>query len=119
MTIKKNNIFSQKGAVSVLLAVLVLSVISTIIIGVSSLMIRQVRMSGQTGRSVIAFYAADSGAERCLYEVRKNGAANCPYSGVSLDFDTRAKYTTDYDGSNTITSKGEYMGISRKVELSW
>ena len=114
--VKKN---FQKGAISIVLAVLVLSMISTIVMGIAALTIQQTRLAGQTGQSVIAFYAADAGAERCLYEVRKNSAASCPYSGVSLDFNARAKYTTDYNSSDAITSRGEYMSISRKVELSW
>lgn len=117
--IKKNDIFFEKGAISIVLAVLILSLIFTIVIGISALTIQQVRSSRQTGQSVIAFYAADSGAERCLYDIRKSGAVVCSYTDISLDFSSQAKYTTTYDGFNTITSKGEYKDISRKVELNW
>ncbi|MBU4082427.1 pilus assembly PilX N-terminal domain-containing protein [Patescibacteria group bacterium] len=114
----------QKGAISIVLAVLVLSIISTIVIGIATLTIQQTRLAGQTGQSVIALYAADAGAERCLYEVRKEMGIGCDVAGGgtvadSLDFNARAKYTADYNGSDTITSKGEYMSISRKIELNW
>ena len=117
--LKNKKIISQKGATSVILAVLILSVLVTIGLGIAVLISQQIRMSGQTGQSVVAFYAADAGAEKCLYEVRKNGAASCPYTDIPLDFNNRAKYTTTYNGSDTITSIGQFMTTNRKVELSW
>lgn len=107
----------QRGAVSIILAVLLLGELLVIGLGVSILMINQIKMSGQTGLSVGAFYAAEAGAERCLYEVRKNGAVNCPFFDVNLD--NQANYTTDYNGVDTITSVGQFRGASRKVELYW
>ena len=106
----------QKGAISILLAVLILSMVSAIGIGISVLIIQQIKMSGQTSQSVVAFYAADAGAEKCLYEVRKNGVADCPYNDT---LDNGAEYSTTYNGSDTITSIGQFMDASRKVELSW
>ena len=93
-----------------------MGMIMVITASMSALMIQQIKMSGQAGHSVVAFYAADAGAERCLYEIRKEGAMSCSYT---VDFGGGAKYTTDYDGSGVITSKGEYRGVSRKVELNW
>jgi hypothetical protein len=114
-----NHIFSQQGAISILLAVLLLSILLVIGLGISLLMLQQIKMSGQVGRSVVAFYAAEAGTERCLYEVRKNGAVSCPFTNVSLDFDSNAKYTTSYNGSDTITSIGQFKDTSRKIEVSW
>ena len=111
-----NNI-SQKGVISILLATLILSIISIIAFGISALMLQQIRMSNQMGNSVVAFYAAEAGAERCLYAVRKNGAVTCPFIGVLLD--NNAKYTVDYNGSNAVESTGEFRNTTRKVELSW
>ena len=108
---------SQKGAVSIILAILLLSVLLIIGLGISILMIQQIKMSGQAGRSVVAYYAAEAGAERCLYEVRKNGAVSCPFTDVALD--NQATYSTDYNGLDTITSIGQFRGTNRKVEASW
>jgi Tfp pilus assembly protein PilX len=112
---KKN--FSQQGATSILLGVLLLSVLLLIGLGISLLMLKQVKLSGQAGRSVLAFYAAEAGAERCLYEVRKNGAVSCPFADVLLD--NQASYTTNYNGVDTITSIGQYRDTSRKLQLNW
>ena len=114
----KKNLF-QQGATSILLGILLLSVLIVIGAGISFLMLRQVRLSGEVGRSVVAFYAAESGAERCLYEIWKNATSSCPFTDISLDFDKQAKYTTSYDGSGTITSIGQFKDTNRKVEVSW
>ena len=114
--LRKKNILPQKGAISIILAVMIMGMIMIITASMSALMIQQIRMSGQAGYSVVAFYAADAGAERCLYEIRKEGAMSCSHA---VDFGSGAKYTTSYNGSSVITSKGEYRGVSRKVELNW
>ncbi len=115
---------SQEGAVSIFLAVLLLSVLLVIGLGISVLMIRQIKMSGQAGRSVVAYYAAEAGAERCLYEVRKNGAVSCPDDDSWVQLDTlspfnEASYKTTYNGVDTIKSIGQFRGTNRRVELSW
>ena len=110
---------SEKGAVTIALAVMMMSMLTVIGITISTLMLQQVRMSAQAGQSVIAFYAADAGAERCLYELRKNEAVSCPFSDVPLDFSTDAMYTTTYNGSNQIISTGRFKDASRKLELAW
>lgn len=111
---KKN--ISQQGAISILLAVLLLAELSVIGLGIATLTIKQIRMSGQVGQSVVAYYAAEAGAERCLYDIRKSGAVSCPYIDVSLG---DAKYSTSYNGSDTITSIGQFENTNRKVELTW
>ena len=115
-------VFSQKGAVTVVLTVMILNVLLVIGLGVGVLIFQQIKSSLQAGESVIAFYAAETGAERCLYEIRQNSADNCPYTDISLDFDSRAVYTTVYDesvSSTTMSSIGQYLNISRKIELNW
>jgi len=119
MNNKIKNINSQKGAVSILFSILLLSLLMVISSSIFILMFQQMKMSGQAGHSVVAFYAAESGAERCLYEVRKNGAVTCPYTNISLNFNNQAKYTTTYNGSNEIISIGKYLETTRRLRLSW
>ena len=119
---KDKKILAQKGAVTVVLTVMILNMLLVIGLGVSVLLFQQVKLSLQVGESVVAFYAAEAGAERCLYEIRQNSADSCPYTDVSLDFDSRAVYTTVYDesvNSTTMSSIGQYLNISRKIELNW
>ena len=110
---------TQKGAATIVLTIVILNTVFLISLGISALMISQIETTRQAGTSVVAFYAADAGAEKCLYEVRKNGASSCPYTDVPLDFNSDATYTTSYDDSRTITSVGEFGGASRKIEVTW
>jgi len=130
-------IISQKGAVSIILAVLLLSVLSVISLGISILMIQQIKMSGQAGRSVVAFYTAEAGVERCLYQTRCVGAetptAECiAETGPGLDqacasinggisdiLDSGATYQATRESDTSITSTGQFRGTNRKIELNW
>jgi hypothetical protein len=83
-------------------------------LGVSALIINQLKMSIDAGQSVLAFYAADAGAERCLYYVRKGGAA-CD----SVVLSNGARFEAQRVNSTTIRSLGSFGATSRRVELSW
>jgi len=59
--------FSQKG-VSLYLAIMMMSVFLTIVLGMSAILFHQLKIIRQMGNSVVAFYAADTGIERALYD---------------------------------------------------
>ena len=128
----------NKGAVSVIIAVSILSIMFTIGVGVSTLIIQQFRASSQMGDSVIAFYAAEAGAERCLYQffcvqdvaptadcIAEVGAGldqGCAVSGQItevLNPSLGISYTAQYNGVDTITSFGEYRSTSRALQLDF
>ena len=112
---------AQKGSIEVILSVLLLSFVLAISVGISNLMLNQIKASSQIGRSVIAFYAAEAGIERCYFNFRIKGASSCPYTDVPLDIAVGAKYTIDssFIGSSPIISTGNYFGTNRRIELSW
>jgi len=119
---KKNN---SKGVVSILLSLLVLSGLLIIGSGVSYLMIGQIKMSGEAGRSVVALYAADAGAEECLFQVRTE-TGPCYTLGSITDTigedGFEAVYTVTYDDSVSpvlIRSLGQFGEVSRKLELEF
>jgi len=119
---KLKNINSQKGAVSILFGVLLLSMLLVVSSTVFILMFQQMKLSGQAGRSVVAFYAAEAGAEKCLYQVRNSTGAGCdvPGGGTILEtFTSQANYETIYNGSDEINSVGKYLGTTRKLRLTW
>lgn len=70
----------EKG-ISLLLAVLVSSVLLAISLGVSAILISQIRMIKGMGDSVIAFYAADNGVEEMLYNLYKTVDPRDTYEG--------------------------------------
>ena len=63
---------NSKG-ISLLFTVLITSLILAISLGISALLIQEMRMMGEIGYSVIAFYAADSGIEHALYRFYQEG----------------------------------------------
>lgn len=84
---KKENFKNYKKGVSLYVALLVLSVLISIALGLNTIVINQLKMVREFGNSVIALHAADSGVETalfCLYHPE----AGCPHCAPSspLDF---------------------------------
>jgi len=86
---------SQKG-ISLLFIVLITSLILSIGLGISALLVQEMRMMGEIGYSVIAFYAADSGIEAAVYDLYTSSTSSppSPYHSGDLDgahYDTEAE----------------------------
>jgi len=58
---------SQKG-VSLYLALMIMTLILAISLGISTILVSQIKMIRGMGDSIMAFYAADTGIERALFE---------------------------------------------------
>ena len=54
--------------VSLYLAIIIMSILLAIVLGVSAILYSQLRITNEVGSSVVAFYAADSGIERAMYD---------------------------------------------------
>ena len=115
---QENN--KNRGAVTILIALLLSAMLLVIGLGVSTLIFQQLKMSGQTGRSAVAFYAADAGAETCLYQVYTNQDFGCGVGDtIEGTLDENIYYTADYDGLDTVISIGRYFDTSRALEVRW
>ena len=117
----------QKG-VAIYLAIIIMSVLLTISLGIATITINQIKISRGIEDSVVAFYAADSGIERILYD------ANCKSGCLGLsdgwtisssegEFSNGASYLTNITyviDENLIKFKstGEYKGVKRAIETS-
>jgi Tfp pilus assembly protein PilX len=113
---------SEKGAASILLAILILGVLFIIGSGVSVLIMKQMKMSTDIGHSTRAFYAAEAGAEKCLFQVRQSTGNGCDSASaqVSGTLDNSSSYDSQYDSSNDeIISTGNYLDTNRRVRLTW
>jgi len=118
----KNQKSKIKNGVSLLFAVLVMSVVLAIGLGISLILIQQTKMMGEIGYSVVAFYAADNGIEEVL---NMTTPANIPETSLS----NGAKYqvfvnTTTTDPACTATnyclkSIGIYKGTRRAIEAKY
>ncbi len=110
----------KRGAAAILLAVLIASVVLLIGMSMSSIVISELKLSRGIGESIVAIYAADSGAEKCLFNI-KNDIAPCRDLNITDSgvLDNQATYQVVRTGSTSLTSLGVSRGISRKVQLSW
>ena len=134
---------SQKG-VSLFLALIVMSLLFSVTLGVSSILISQARVLRIMQGSVAAFYAAETGVEQMLYldRVCWDGLGNCPsfclpfdsnpcpgltdgYAIPNADFpdtvlDNGASYKATFskNGSIIIESLGLYKDITRAIEVT-
>lgn len=68
---KKAKKINEKG-ISILLVVLILSSLIVITLAISNIVLRVGRTSRQIGYSEIAYYAAETGVEKALYEIETN-----------------------------------------------
>lgn len=77
--------FSQKG-VSLYLAIIIMVILLAIVLGVTTILVGQLKMIKEMENSVIAFYAADTGIERVLRVIMYDPPPAASYSGF-LDID--------------------------------
>jgi hypothetical protein len=138
--------FQKEKGVSLFLALMVMSLLFSVTLGVSSILISQARVFRIMQGSVTAFYAAETGIEQTLYldKVCWDNEGNCPsfclplgadpcpgltddYELPNVDFpdailDNGASYKTIYtvwgDGSRTIKSIGLYKDVTRAIEAT-
>jgi len=118
---------TQKG-ISIYLSLMIMTVLLAIALGVSTILISQQKSIKGMGNSVIAFYAADSGIEKMLYDAFRGVdiAANCPESNpCQATLDNGATYNVVVlPGDNPkcagsyycIKSVGEYQETKRALE---
>lgn len=118
LNFKFNILNSQKG-ISLVITFLIMSTMLGIVIGVSSLLFKEIKLLGSIGNAIPAFYAAESGLEKTLYLIKRQPrCANCADSYT--DSVGQATYTvsvTIRNGTASIQSQGFYRGTSRTVNM--
>lgn len=135
--------FRLQRGVAIYLAVIVMVVLLGIGLGLSTLLIGQIRIISGMGDSVVALYAADTGVERDLYEnkdapppygpnygfldIDGDGTVydplidTCPDTVLARDADDACYQVTATDcaGNKCVESIGIYKGMRRAIEVSW
>lgn len=125
---------AEKG-ISLLFVVLIMSVILAIALGLSAILVQQTKMMGEMGHSVVAFYAADTGIERVLYNFYQEYPSQSGQSGVvgGASFSASVKCSEDIDecpenlekdsacdaANFCIKSIGEYKETKRAIETKF
>ena len=110
----------QKG-VSLLLTLLIMAAILAIALGLSQLTLGEIKLARNIPKSLIAYYAAEAGAERALYEKRINDT-NLDIADCTIFLDNGSQYGVKLTtvGENIfIKSIGCYEGITRAIEVSF
>lgn len=140
--IKKNN---SRGAVSLIMAMIVLSIILTIALGSSFIISSGLSASLGHGDSTVAFYAAETGVEQALFDrkTQELTASRCPNSVVGVPctaaqisggccpqgWNTSGNATyclvvsegtaCDYTTISNIQSIGEYKNTRRSINVTF
>ena len=116
----KLNFKEERGATTILLSFFVMSTLLMIALTAASIMIYQIQMSKEIANSVPAFYAADAGAEKCLYQARLE-VDECAVIGgsVSSVLDNGAQFSATRSAGNKIISWGIFNNTKRQVEITW
>ena len=65
------NLFKNNQGSILLLAMLVMAGVVTVSLGTTTLIIAEIQQSVKLDQSVVAYYAAESGVERSLFQARK------------------------------------------------
>ncbi len=79
-----NSMKKEKGF-SLFLSILLMSVILSVVLGLSVIMMNQNRMIGFMDDSVKVFYVAETGAEKALFEIFKGEDINYKYEKILSD----------------------------------
>jgi len=115
---------SASRGTALLMTILILNAIVLVSLAAAKLVTSGVKMSGTQSKSTRAFFVAESGAERVLWEWRKNGWTIPPGSDGVTDLfsDTLLNggvYQVDKATSTTVIfrSQGVFNDLQRTVEL--
>jgi len=106
---------NQKG-IALLLTVIVVPIVLSVAVLIASVVITQLKLAGDINHSTIAIYAADSGMEWQLYQIRNGVSVPAPvmFNGAAVS----ATVTGDFPNF-TIKSLGSVRDVNRKFQVSF
>ena len=107
--------FKQKG-VSLYLALVIMSILSAVVLGLISLSMSGIKMVSGLENSVMSFYAANTGIEHSLYNIRKQGGTG-EVSGVLGE--TSYDVSVNVGETVILTSIGIYRESKRVIEVNY
>lgn len=97
----KRGILTDRRGTAIFLALFILAGILIVSLGAANLVVSGLKMSKTQYDSTKAYFAAEAGAERVLWEIRKNGFI--PSSAIGCDL-TDGDTTNDYINFDNINS---------------
>ncbi|MDP2638866.1 MAG: pilus assembly PilX N-terminal domain-containing protein [Candidatus Azambacteria bacterium] len=110
--ISKDN---QEG-IALILTVLILSIVMMIAVFIAGIVIAQLKLAGDINDSMTAIYAADSGMEWQLYQIRKGASVPSPimFNGSAI-----STTVTGAAPNFTVKSLGSYKTVKRQFQVEF
>jgi hypothetical protein len=121
MGTKSSSPLKNQRGISLYLSLVVMGIFLSLALGLNSILLGQIEIIQGVGNSVSAFYAADTGIERELYE---NNATTVSYSGTLGDSSYSVQVIFSPDPicplplSYCVKSVGTYKTINRAIYIS-
>lgn len=112
---------SNSQASALLITILVMGVVLVVALAFSQLMVTEYRLAYAIDKSIVAYYAAETGIEVGLLDYKDDQNVTIPASQpVWLDSPTnQVGYTLAFDSTNkVISSTGQAYGVTRKLEIT-
>lgn len=111
----KGNINKQSG-IALLLTLIILSVVTLVSVFIANTVAVQLRLASDISDSNIAIYAADSGIEWQLYQIRKGASVAPPVMSNGATFITTV---IGIAPNFTIKSLGSFHNMKRQFEINF
>lgn len=106
----------NQSGIALLLTVVILSIVTLIAVLIANIVIVQLKLAQDIGDSQAAIYAADSGVEWQLYQIRKGISVASP---AMLNGATVETMVTGAAPNFTVKSLGSYQSVKRQFEVSF
>jgi hypothetical protein len=111
----------EKG-VSLYFALIIMFILISIGLGISLIIVSQMKMMREMGDSVVAFHAADTGIENALYQHRKQASTDniplTPLPGGASSY-TASFYSNPITQETMWQSVGSYQGVKRAIKITY
>ncbi len=106
---------TKEQGISLYLAFMLMTVLLAMALGLSTILLSQLKTMRSLGKSTIALCAADTGIERAMYVIEKEGVL-ADLSGQVGEADYQVE--PEYEGEETyIKAVGIYKGVRRAVRV--
>jgi hypothetical protein len=122
----------KKSGTALLMTILILNSIILVALSAAKIIVSGVRESGTQSKSTKAYFAAEAGAERMLYEYRKgintcgvtgNATSTCVFNKALTGGGSYNVYwksgNNDPGGALVFYSAGTYADLRRSVEIDF
>lgn len=106
----------KQSGIALLLTIIILSAVTLIAVLIADIVVVQLKLAKDISDSQAAVYAADSGVEWQLYQIRKGVSVTSP---VMSNGATVTTTVTGMVPSFTIKSLGSYKSVKRQFEVSF